>query len=125
MHEYLWVELKGSKNDLQPWTESPLYLANGEAAIPLGWGNLCVALQGKVSTLLIAVLGQEALAYGMVLGLDFISNVKMIINVADTVYSFLSTPSVTYPFQPDSASLPQNTPLKSNPNLHVTKPSPG
>lgn len=78
-----------------------------------------------MSTLRIAVLGQEALAYGMVLGLDFISNVKMIINVADKVYSFLSTPFVTYPFLPGSASLPQNTPLKSNPNLHVTKPSPG
>lgn len=123
MHEYLWGELKGSKNDLQPWTKSPLYLANGEAALPLGWGNLCVDLQGKVSTLPVAVLGQEALVYGLVLGLDYISNVQMIINMADKVYSFLSSPSVTYPFQPGTASLPQNTPLKLNSNLHEAKPS--
>ena len=29
IHEYLWMELKGSKDDLQPWTQGPLYLANG------------------------------------------------------------------------------------------------
>lgn len=100
MHEYLWVELKGSKTP-------------------------GIDLQGNVSTLPVAVLGQEARDYGMVLGLDFISDVKAIINVAAKVYSFLSNPSVTYPFRPGSASLPQNAPLKSNPNLHVTKPSPG
>lgn len=63
------MDLKGSKVDLQPWTEILLYLANGEAVIPIGWGNLCVDLQGKVSTLPVAVLGPEALAYGMVLAL--------------------------------------------------------
>lgn len=59
----------------------------------------------------------------MVLGLDFISDVMMIINVSDKVYSFLTTPSVTYPFQPGSALLSQSVPLKSNSNLCVTKPS--
>lgn len=39
MYECLWVEIKGSENNLEPWTESPLYLANGEATIPLGWEN--------------------------------------------------------------------------------------
>lgn len=85
------MELKGSKADLWPWAEGPLYLANGEAAND-GWGNLSVDLQGKVSTLPVAVLGSEALAYGMVLGLDFISSVGMLINVADKAYSFKCNP---------------------------------
>lgn len=49
IHEYLWVELKRSKADLWPWAEGPLYLANGEVATPIGWGNLSVDLQGKVA----------------------------------------------------------------------------
>lgn len=107
IHEYLWVELKGSKDILQPWTEGPLYLANGEAATPIGWGNLTMALHGHVSTLPVAVLGPKALAYSVVLGLNFISSVGMIINVADKEYSFKSMPSVTYPFQPGSAHYTQ------------------
>lgn len=118
------MELKGSKADLQPWTEGPLYLANGEAAIPTGWGILSVNLQGKESTLPVAVLGPEALAYGLVLGLDFISSVGMIINVADKVYSFKSNPSVTYPFQPGSAHLPQNRGQTKKTNTQMTKNNP-
>ena len=103
IHEYLWKELKGSKDVIQPWNEGPLYLANGEAATPIGWGDLTMALHGHVSTLPVAVLGPKALAYSIVLGLNFISSVGMIINVADKEYSFKSQPALTYPFQPGNA----------------------
>lgn len=105
MHEYLWVDTpKGSNDDIQPWEEGPLYLANGEAATPLGWGNLTVGLHDKIATLLVAVLGPRSLAYSIVLGLDFISRVGMVISVADKEYN--SDPSIFYPFQPGSAQLP-------------------
>ncbi len=108
IHEYLWREVKGS-NDLQPWTEGPLYLANGEAATPHGWGKLSIDLHGVVSNLPVAVLGPKALAYGIVLGLTFIYSVGMIISVADKKYSFKSNPSILYPFQPGSATCPQSS----------------
>lgn len=95
IHEYLWVELKGSKDDILPWEEGPLYLANGEAATPVGWGNFTVGLQDKISTLPVAVLGPKSLAYGIVLSLNFISSVGMVISVADKEYSFKSDPSVS------------------------------
>lgn len=76
-----------------------------------------------MTSLPVAVLGNEALAYGMVLGLDFISEVKLIINVSDKVYSFLSNPTETYPFHPGSASLPQQDSLRSNARRSGTKPS--
>lgn len=107
LHEYLWREVKMAKDNLQPWTEGPLYLAKGEAATPSGWVNLTLALHGHTCSPPVAVLGPKALAYGIVLGLDFISSVGMIINVADREYSFKSNPSVSYPFQPGNAYFPQ------------------
>lgn len=62
IHEYFWIELKGSKDVFQPWTEGPLYLANGEAATPIGWGSLTMDLHEHVSTLPVAVLRPKALA---------------------------------------------------------------
>ena len=124
IHEYLWMELKGSKAELQPWAEGPLYLANGEATTPIGWENLSVELQGQVSTLPTVVLGSEALAYGMVLGLDFICSVGMIINVADKVYSFKSNPPVTYPFQPGSAHPPGKRAHENQSDIQTSKTNP-
>ncbi|CAJ1048695.1 Hypothetical predicted protein [Xyrichtys novacula] len=66
-----------------------------------------MALHGHASTLPVAVLGPNALAYSVVLGLNLISSVGMIINVADKEYSFKSMPSVAYPFQPGSAHYTQ------------------
>ena len=118
IHEYLWAELKGVMADLQSWAEGPLYLTYSKAATPIGLENLSVELQGQVSTLPTVVLrGSEALAYGMVVGLDFISSVVMIIKVADKVYSFKSNPSVTYPFQPGSAHPPGNRAHENQANI--------
>ena len=94
IHEYLWKVLKGTKEVLQPWTEGPLYLANGEATTPIGWENLTMALHGHVSTLPVAVWGPKALAYSVVLGLNFISSVGMIINRGVTILQFLA--SITF-----------------------------
>lgn len=55
----------------------------------------------------------------MVLGLDFISNVKM--NVADKSQS---NPSVTYPFQPRSTYLPQKPPPLAKTNIQEIKKTP-
>lgn len=57
----------------------------------------------------------------MVLGLDFISSVGMIINVADKAYSFKCNPSVTYPFQSGSAHLPWNSDHEGKSHTQMTK----
>lgn len=118
------MELIGTKAEIKPWEEGPLYLANGEAANPIGWGTLSLDVQGNISTLPVAVLGPKALAYGMVLGLSFISDVGMVINVADKSYSFMSNPSVTYPFQPGNANLPPNRERNNQTNTQRTPNSP-
>ncbi|KAI2647074.1 Transposon Ty3-I Gag-Pol polyprotein [Labeo rohita] len=48
----------------------------------------------------------KALAYAVVLGLDFIFFSGLQINVADQKYSFKSNPNEDYPFQPGNASVP-------------------
>lgn len=105
MHENLWAELNSSRENLKPWCRGPLYLANGEAESPLGWTTLDIEIQGNVINASVAVLPSKALAYGIVLGLDFIYHSQLQINVADQVYGFKHTPSITYPFQPGSASI--------------------
>lgn len=62
------------------------YQANGEAASPAGWGNLTVGLQGKVSTLPVAVL-QKTSACSIVLCLNSISSTGKVISVADKEYT--------------------------------------
>lgn len=57
----------------------------------------------------------------MVLGFDFISDVKMIMNISAKPYSFLSNTSVTYQFQPGSASLPQSGKIKFKPKCDKTQ----
>lgn len=106
-HEYLWTELGGSKADRKPWLRGPLHLANGEETTPLGWKDLEIDIQGSIINPPAAVLSPKALAYGIVLGLDYIFLSTMQINVADRVYSFKSNPSVVYPFQPGSVRIPE------------------
>ncbi|RXN22990.1 protease reverse transcriptase ribonuclease h [Labeo rohita] len=48
----------------------------------------------------------KALAYAVILGLDFIFFSGLQINVADQKYSFKSNPNEDYPFQPGNASVP-------------------
>ncbi|KAL0159663.1 hypothetical protein M9458_043388, partial [Cirrhinus mrigala] len=91
---------------LLPWTRGPLYLANGEAEIPLGWVNIPITLHNKVFNIPAAVLPAKALAYAVVLGLDFIFSSGLQINVADQKYSFKSSPKADFPFQPGNASVP-------------------
>lgn len=104
VHECLWMELKHSAATLKPWTEGPLYLANGEAATPIGWEKLNIELQGRTARLRAAVLDPTALAYGVVLGLDFISSIGMIINVADKVNSFELNPNCYQPLESQSSA---------------------
>ncbi len=104
LHENLWKELTSQK--LHPWTQGPLYLANGEAEIPLGWINMSIILHQKVFTIPAVVLSAKALAYAVELGLDFIFYSGLQINVADQMYSFQSNPEEYYPFQPTNASVP-------------------
>lgn len=89
-----------------------LYLANGEAEVPLGWLNVAINLHDQMFTMPAAVLGPKALAYAVVLGLDFIFFSGLQINVIDKKYTFRSTPDVDYPFQPGSTSVPENRPRK-------------
>ncbi len=46
LHESLWKELTPQES-LQPWTSGPLYLANGQAEVPLGWINLLITLHNQ------------------------------------------------------------------------------
>ncbi len=103
LHEDLWAELNSSKEGLRPWTHGLLYLANGESESPLGWTALDIDLHGNVINIPAAVLPAKSLAYGIVLGLDFIFCSQLQINVADQVYGFKNTPSIVHPFQPGNA----------------------
>ncbi len=104
LHENLCQELIAQS--LLPWTRGPLYLANGEAEIPLGWVNTPITLHKKVFNIPTAVLPDKALAYAVVLGLDFIYSSGLQINVVDQKYSFKSNPNEDFPFQPGNASVP-------------------
>ncbi len=52
--------------------ESPLYLANGEEATPLGWNHLEINVQGNIVNLPVVALAPKTLAYDIVLGLDYL-----------------------------------------------------
>lgn len=54
----------------------------------------------------VAVLTSKALAYAVILGLDFIFSSGLQINVTDRKYSFKSDPNEDFPFQPGQASVP-------------------
>lgn len=112
IHETLGKNFVQSPNDLQPWTLGRLYLANGEAEVPLGWLNIEFNLHDQVFTKPPVVLAPKALAYTVVLGLDFIFFSGLQINVIDKMYTFKSAPDVEYPFQPSSTSVPDNRPRK-------------
>lgn len=81
-------------------------MANGEAEIPLGWVNVPITLHDKVFNIPAVILLAKALAYAVVLGLDFIFFNGLQINVADQKYFFKSHPNEKYPFQPGNASIP-------------------
>lgn len=68
---------------LQPWTCGSLYLANGKAESPLGWINITINLHGKSIIIPAVVLPSQALAYAIILGLDFIFFSGLQINVSE------------------------------------------
>lgn len=81
-------------------------MANGEAEVPLGWTKTQIILHDQVFTVRAVVLTSKALAYSVVLGLDFIFSTGLQINVADSKYSFKMAPHKEYAFQPGQASVP-------------------
>ncbi len=71
VYENLWKQLSPPEK-LHPWSSGPLYLANGEAEVPIGWIQQRICLHDHSFTIPIAVLPSKALAYSVVLGLDFL-----------------------------------------------------
>lgn len=118
IHESLWQKLSPQES-FQPWSLGPLYLANGETEVPLGWLQLQIHIHNKTFTLPVAVLSPKALAYAVVLGLDFIFFSGLQINVIDKKYSFKSTPQEDHSFQPGNASVPDISPQRQKTGQHA------
>ncbi|KAL2091743.1 hypothetical protein ACEWY4_011541 [Coilia grayii] len=102
MNERLWKDLRTSPQ-LNPWSNGPLFLADGSAKHPLGWMEQTVCVSGHQCDLPCVVLPAQSLAFPLVLGLDFISNSGMQLNVKEQQYWFSSTPQEKFNFltQPD------------------------
>lgn len=71
LNEELWHTVEQEVADRNPWSENPLYLADGGGRWPLGWQEVKLTLKGHTCTLLVMVLSSEALACPVVLGLGF------------------------------------------------------
>lgn len=84
LNETLWKEIDSLAN-LHPWALGPFYLANREAEVPLGWTDVQITLNKK--DFQAAILTSKALAYSVVLGLDFIFSSSLEINVAEQKYA--------------------------------------
>ncbi|KAL0167867.1 hypothetical protein M9458_036089, partial [Cirrhinus mrigala] len=120
IHEGLMKQL-ASPDQLQIWSHGPLCVANGEAETPLGWINTTIQLHDQAFAIPAAVLSSKALAYAVVLGLDFVFFSGMQINVTDQKYSFKFSPAKEYPFQPGNASVPIVNPQQENLQQEKTK----
>ncbi len=119
LHESLWKEFFLPES-LQPWTSGPLYLANGQAEVPLGWINFLITLHDQSFPTRAVVLTSTSLTYAVVLGLDFIFLSGIQLNIAEGKYFFKSAPETEYYFQPGPASIPvSRTP--NSPNSLSTK----
>ncbi len=80
----------------------------------VGWMQQQICLHDQLLTLPVAVLSSKALAYSVVLGLDFIFFSGMQINVIDGRYFFKSKPGEQHPFQPGNATVPASCPQTQN-----------
>ncbi len=111
----MWREINPLTN-LYPWTLGPLYLANFEAKVPLGWTNVQITLHNKDFPTKVAILTSKALTYSVVLGLDFIFSSGLQINVSDQKYAFKSN-LTSILFNPDMPVFPVEDPphLEKNP----------
>lgn len=122
IHESLMQHFDTSAQ-LQNWSSGPLYLANGKAEIPLGWLNITIQIHGKSFVVPAVVLPSQALAYAIILGLDFIFFSGLKIHVSEHKYSFTSDPTEEHPFQPGYASEPlvKMTPMTEKKTLRKNK----
>ncbi|XP_073802330.1 ceramide kinase isoform X2 [Danio rerio] len=122
IHESLMQNFDTSAQ-LQNWSSGPLYLANGKAEIPLGWLNITIQIHGKSFVVPAVVLPSQALAYAIILGLDFIFFSGLKIHVSEHKYSFTSDPTEEHPFQPGYASEPlvKMTPMTEKKTLRKNK----
>lgn len=99
IHDNVWRALNRPEADLKPWTSGPLFLANGDTETPLGWAEVTIDLNQQHRTFPVAVLSPKALAYKVILGLDYLFHSGLQIHAADYQYSFQNRPE-KYMFQP-------------------------
>lgn len=103
LNEKLWLNVRKPNDELKPWTTGPIYLADGGAREPLGWGEVELTVQAAPVILPVAVLGAQTLAFPVVLGLDYIFFTGLQVDVRNNVYWF--QPHERFSFLQEGASL--------------------
>ncbi len=88
LNEKLWLTMGYHTQQLKPWTEGPIYLADGGARQPLGWSEVQLAVQTLTVTLLVVVLAYQMLAFPVVLGLDDLFFSGLQVDIRNNVYWF-------------------------------------
>lgn len=68
LHDSLWKELN-PHDHLHPWSTGPLFLASGDAEVPLGWKNTQIILHDQVFTSCHSHLQRPGLLCSLRLGL--------------------------------------------------------
>uniref|UniRef100_A0A8C1GVQ7 Reverse transcriptase domain-containing protein n=1 Tax=Cyprinus carpio TaxID=7962 RepID=A0A8C1GVQ7_CYPCA len=86
LNEKLWVTMGYHPQQLRPWTEGPIYLADGGARQPLGWGEVQIAVQTLTVPLPVVVLAPQMLAFPVVLGLDYLFFSGLQMDIRNNVY---------------------------------------
>lgn len=72
LNEKLWLCLRKTSDALNPWTVGPIYLADGGACKPLGWGEVEIIVQKVPPNLPVTVLGPQIFDFQDVLGLNYL-----------------------------------------------------
>ncbi|XP_060796136.1 uncharacterized protein LOC132898493 [Neoarius graeffei] len=103
LNEKLWLNVRKPGDELKPWMTGPIYLADGGAREPLGWGEVELMVQSVPVTLPVAVLSAQTLAFPAVFGLDYIFFTGLQVDVRNNVYWFEH--HERFPFQREGASL--------------------
>lgn len=101
INEKLWLSLGKSTEALKPWTAGPIYLADGGAHKPVGWGEVVISLQTVTLNMSVAVLTPQMLAFQTVLGLDYLFLSGLQIDVQNRSYWFQSDINTRFAFQRD------------------------
>jgi hypothetical protein len=63
LNEHIWNNVKAANDKLAPWTDDPLYLADGQPRKPLGWVELEMSLHDKTWLITVVVLDSRTLAF--------------------------------------------------------------